>query len=275
MFYVKADLHVHSTYSDGADSVYEVLQKAAHHGVNYVSFVDHDSTMGLGEKQALGAELGIKVIPGIEISAYDFKRKRKVHILGYHYHEQAKHIEALCQPIRERRRQHTLWQIEQLKRVGYRLDQQAIISSALPSLTVYKQHVMNYLTTSAYTSDAYQQLYQSLFKGNGPASGDIEYVDAFDAVKGIVADGGLAVVAHPGQLHSYDIIPELVEVGLGGIERNHPDHTKIDYQHVEELANTYQLIMTGGTDYHGAFGTPITVGSIVSPQIPIERTVNY
>lgn len=272
---MKADLHVHSTYSDGADSVYEVLQKAANHGVNYVSFVDHDSTMGLGEKQVLGAELGIKVIPGIEISAYDFKRKRKVHILGYHYHEQAKHIEALCRPVRERRRKHTLWQIEQLKRVGYRLDQQAIISSALPSLTVYKQHVMNYLTKSAYTSEAYQQLYQSLFKGNGPASGDIEYMDAFDAVKAIVADGGIAVVAHPGQLHSYDIIPELVEVGLGGIERNHPDHTKVDHQHVEELANTYQLIMTGGTDYHGAFGTPITVGSIVSPQIPIERTVNY
>lgn len=262
---MKADLHVHSNYSDGSDDVQTVLKKARENGVTVLSFVDHDSTNGLSEKQALGAEYGIKIIPGIEISAYDFKRNRKVHVLGYHYDSDAKQMEALCQTIRQRRNDHTLWQIEQLKASGYEIDRQAVIDSAYPSNTIFKQHVMRQLTTAPYPSTAYQQLYQRLFKGNGPAAGDITYVDACIAVEAIVADGGVAVLAHPGQLDSYDIIPELIEAGLGGIERNHPDHSANDHQRIEKIAANYDLIMTGGTDYHGEFGKPIEIGSISSP----------
>ena len=88
---------------------------------------------------------------------------------------------------------------------------------------------MQHLTEAVYTSSEYKQLYKSLFKGEGVAAGDIEYIDAFDAVQAIMADGGIAVVAHPGQLNSYDLIPELVEIGLNGIERNHLDHTSEDH----------------------------------------------
>ena len=76
---------------------------------------------------------------------------------------------------------------------------------------------------------------------------------------------GIAVVAHPGQLNSYDLIPELVEIGLNGIERNHFDHTSEDFLRIEALAEKYDLIMTGGTDYHGLYGAAIEVGDIVCP----------
>jgi phosphoribosyl 1,2-cyclic phosphate 1,2-diphosphodiesterase len=264
---MKADLHVHSTYSDGASSVLEVMSLAKQNGVTHISFVDHDTVSGLKEIRRQGAIHGVEVIPGIEISAYDFKRNRKVHVLGYNYHPDAVNIKALCEPILERRNKHSLWQIEQIKAAGYMLDTEEIIESAKPSRTVYKQHIMQYLTKEPYESEEYQKLYQELFKGNGAATGDIMYADVFDAVKAITCDGGSAVVAHPGQLDSYDLIPELVDIGLGGIERNHMDHDSQDIKRVEELAKQYHLFMTGGTDYHGSFGKVISIGNITSPDI--------
>lgn len=262
---MKADLHVHSRYSDGSEYAETVMKLANLQGVTHISFVDHDTVKGLPEVLELGKKYGIKVIPGIEISAFDFKRNRKVHVLGYNYHPKAIHIQAICNPLLKRRQEHSLWQIEQIRAAGYELDIAAIKESAKPSETIYKQHIMHNLTNAAYTSLMYKELYKSLFKGNSVASGDIQYIDVFEAVQAIVADGGIAVIAHPGQLDTYELIPELMEVGLGGIERNHPDHTAEDYQKVEVLAEKYGLIMTGGTDFHGSYGVTIEVGEIVSP----------
>ena len=262
---MKADLHVHSRYSDGSEHAGTVMKQASQRGVTHISFVDHDTVKGLPKILELGEKYGIKAIPGIEISAFDFKRNRKVHVLGYNYQSEATHIQAICNPLLKRRQEHSLWQIEQIRAAGYELDIAAIKELAKPSETIYKQHIMDNLTDATYTSPTYKELYRSLFKGNGVASGDIEYIDVFEAVQAIVADGGIAVVAHPGQLDSYELIPELVEVGLGGIERNHLDHTAKDYQKVEVLAKKYGLIMTGGTDFHGSFGATIEIGDIVSP----------
>ncbi len=133
---------------------------------------------------------------------------------------------------------------------------------------------MKQLTEASFTSREYINLYKMLFKGNGIAAKDIEYVDVFDAVQAIVADGGLAVVAHPGQLDSYELIPELIEVGLGGIELIHPDHNEEDHRRIKELSSKYNLILTGGTDYHGTFGTDIKIGDLVSPSLPANERNN-
>lgn len=268
---MKADLHVHSSYSDSSLTMEEVFQKAKKNDVTHISFVDHDTVAGRAEAERLGELYDITIIPGIEISAYDFKRDRKVHILGYNYNRTARHINELCTPLSERRHEHTLWQIEQIKQAGYTFHVEHVLEAAKPSTTVYKQHVMDQLTDSPYDSAAYQTLYRKLFKGDGPAAGDIIYIDAFDAVKAIVADGGLPVVAHPGQLDSYELIPELVDAGLAGIELHHPDHTNRDRDKVEALAESLGLFMTGGTDHHGSFGSNIEIGAVVSPANPLLR----
>ncbi|AXI10869.1 PHP domain-containing protein [Oceanobacillus sp. 143] len=262
---MKADLHVHSNFSDGSNSVRDAMKQAYDNGITHISFVDHDTVAGLPEVQRQGSEFGITVIPGIEISAYDFKRNRKVHVLGYNYQTEAVNIKETCDQILKRRHKHSLWQADRIRAAGYSLDMDAIIEAAKPSNTVYKQHIMQALTDAAFTAAEYKQLYIKLFKGDGVASGDTTYVDVFDAVRAIIADGGVAVIAHPGQLDSYDLIPELVQIGLGGIERNHLDHSAKDAQKVETLAKQYNLIMTGGTDYHGSFGEAIEIGSISSP----------
>ncbi|WYP28582.1 PHP domain-containing protein [Alkalihalobacillus sp. FSL W8-0930] len=261
---MKADLHVHSHYSDGSDSVEEVLNQAQQQGVTHLSFVDHDTVAGVWEAIERGRRVGIEVISGIEISAYDFKRNRKVHVLGYAFSVAASAIQALCQPLLDRRHAHSLWQMERIAEAGYSVEHKQVARLALPSETIYKQHIMAHLTDAPFSSPSYQTLYRSLFKGDGPAAGDIIYADAFDAVRAIKEDGGLAVVAHPGQLDSYDLIPELVEIGLDGVERNHPDHSSTDHAEIDELARDYDLLLTGGSDYHGSFGTPVTIGSEAS-----------
>lgn len=243
-----------------------VIKKAEKAGLKAISFVDHDTVAGWQEQQEIAETYGIQAIPGIEISAYDFKRQRKVHILGYDFNTEAPAITRLCKDLLELRHRHSLWQMAQIEKAGFHLNAKAVIESAKPSATVYKQHIMAQLTDAPYTSKEYRFLYKSLFKGNGVAAGDIEYVAAEDAVRAIVADGGLAVMAHPGQLDSYELVPELIGAGLGGIERNHFDHSAEDHLKVEKLAHQYGLVMTGGSDYHGAFGTTIEPGDIVSPE---------
>lgn len=250
---LKIDLHMHSTYSDGADTIEELFQKARDKGLTHISIVDHDTTDHIEQAFKVSKEYDIQFIPGIEISAYDFKRKRKVHILGYDF-KQNHHIKALCDRLLQRRHEHSLWQLKQIISAGYDITEEQVMAYVKEGGVLYKQHIMNALTNSPYTSKQYQTLYKSLFKGNGVASGDIDYLDAFGAVKAIGADGGYAVVAHPGQLNSYDIAEELVPYGLKGVESIHPDHNEEQVNRIVKIARDYNLFLTGGSDDHGRYG---------------------
>ncbi|TVT28971.1 PHP domain-containing protein [Salinicoccus cyprini] len=256
---MKVDLHVHSSLSDGSDTYQAVLDQAVRNDVRILSFVDHDMTGTFKKALPYARQLGIALIPGIEISAYDFKRDRKVHVLGYNYDLDAPHIHELCRPLLERRDAHSVWQIEQIRAAGFDVDPKRIRGRLEPGQSIYKQHIMADITDAHYTSDAYKALYRSLFKGQGAASGDIRYIDIHDALRAIRADGGQAVIAHPGQLDSYDLIEETADQ-LDGIEQYHPDHDEADIGRVAELCRKHHLFSTGGSDYHGDFGDKVNVG---------------
>ena len=145
-----------------------------------------------------------------------------------------------------------------------------VAKKASMSGVIYKQHIMHCLIDDHFTTPLYQELYRTLFKGDGICARDIEYVDAVDAVRAIKADNGFAVLAHPGQLDSYDLIPELVRNGLDGIERNHFDHSREDRRKVDQYANEYGLFQTGGSDFHGDYGTAVEIGDLLSPTELLE-----
>ncbi|AKG73561.1 PHP domain-containing protein [Salinicoccus halodurans] len=254
------DLHVHSSLSDGSDSYRKVLEVAKEKDVAVLSFVDHDITATYRPASRVAGEFGIKLIPGIEISAYDFKRNRKVHVLGYDYDLNAENIHELTKPLLRRRHAHSLRQIEQIRAFGVDVDVERIASRLGGAQTIYKQHIMEEITDAPFTSEEYQNLYRKLFKGDGPAAGDIRYIDVKDAIRAVKADGGFAVIAHPGQLDSYAMIEECVEIGIDGIEQFHPDHTAEDFERVQALADRFDLFTTGGSDYHGHFGAKVDVG---------------
>ena len=253
--------------SDGSDTFEQVLEQAAQRGVERLAFTNHDTTAGLTAARELGERLGVQVVGGIEVSAYDFERGRKVHILGLGIEEGAPALAALCGPTLERRHANSLWQLDRLVEAGYEVDVERALELGRASTCLYKQHLMAALTSEPYPSAGYRTLYRSLFKDGGICDRDIDYVDARDAVRVVVEDGGLAVLAHPGQLDSYDLLPDLVECGLGGIERFHPDHTLADHARCAELAVRYRLVCTSGSDYHGRFGRVPHVGFRVPAEI--------
>lgn len=256
----RSDLHVHTTASDGSDTFAEALAQAKGQGVSHIAFTNHDTTAHLDEAIALGADFGIEVIGGVEISAWDSGRKRKVHILGYGLSSESPAIEALCAPVLARRSENSQWQLDRLLEAGLDVDVDRVHAFALASTALYKQHLMAALTDEPYASGAYQDLYRSLFKGEGICVRDIAYVDALDAVRAIVEDGGFAVLAHPGQLDSYALVDDLAACGLRGIEKHHPDHGLADWATCNTLADRYGLVCTGGSDYHGRFGRVPHIG---------------
>lgn len=255
----KIDLHVHSNFSDGKDSVKEVLDLAKKREVEILSFVDHDTILTYSKALSYANQLGIKLIPGIEISAYDFKRKRKVHVLGYKYDLDAPNIKKLTEPLLNRRHLHSLSQIEKIEKYGIDVDIDEVKKTAGPEGVIYKQHIMHAISDDHYTSTKYTTKYRTLFKNSGPASGDIEYIDYIDALQAIKKDNGFAVIAHPGQLHSYELIEDSYEL-IDGIEKYHPDHDDTDYEKIDGLTEQYGFFITGGSDYHGDFGADAAIG---------------
>lgn len=264
---MKGDLHVHTSISDSSFNTEETLKMAKENNVTHIGIVNHDTVRGLKDAIKMGEKLGIKVIPGIEISAYDYKNNRKVHLLGYNFDLEGKNIKEICSPLLERRDENSKWQIRRIMEEGYDLDIRVIKEKSKDSGIIYKQHIMQALIEKHYTDKIYSDLYKRLFKNNGICARDIEYIDVFVALKAIKNDNGIAVLAHPGQLNSYEIIPELVECGLDGIEVNHHAHTEEDKEKVKKYAEKYGLFLTGGTDFHGDYGSiELKIGDIECPK---------
>ncbi len=262
----RADLHVHSRCSDGSRSVGELVTLAAQRGLTAISLTDHDTVSGLPEALAWGIRKGVDIIPGIEISAYDFTGKRRIHLLGYAFDPRAPRIKALCDPLLRRRHVRTGEQIALLEEAGYPLTLREIREEAGEATALYKQHIMAHFMKKGLTDRIYSPLYRELFKGEGLCAGDMEYIDAFEALRAIQADGGLAVLAHPGQQDSFDLIPELARRGLWGLELNHEDNSEEDRALLADLARQYGLALTGGSDCHGDYGSDHELGDILAPE---------
>jgi predicted metal-dependent phosphoesterase TrpH len=258
-----ADLHTHTTASDGSECRAEVARKAAEQGITHLAFTDHDMLVKSERCQDAAARHGVIGIRGIEISAWDPIGGRKAHILGYGFADKdASAIEQLCAPIRAARHTSALVQMERLESYGYVLDRTLISQLTDDSACIFKQHLMAALTSASFESSEYQKLYRQLFKGEGICAQEhISYPDAREAVAAIRQAGGLAVLAHPGEFDNYAFVSYLVDVGLAGIEKYHPRHTRRDEEKVEQLAGAYSLIRTGGSDYHGSFGAPASPGA--------------
>lgn len=270
---IRGDLHVHSRLSDGSYTREEALVLARGLGLSYLSFTDHDTTEGTAEAVALGEALGVTVIPGVEISAWDRRRGRKVHILGYGFDPAAPNIRRLCDPLLDARHGNTLRQWAILREHGYEIGEDEVRTAAGGSPVLYKQHLMKVLLDSGRADGIYGSLYRELFKDGGPAAGDIDYVDVFAALEAVRADGGLAVLAHPGQLDSWDILPELAERGLAGVEAFHESHDAEDCGRARSLARRYGLLVTGGSDDHGDLGSILHLGEVHCPPDLLYRLI--
>jgi len=262
---MRADMHIHSRWSDGSDTIAEIMEELRDCGVTMASVTDHDTTAHLDDLDREARERRIRPVSGIEISAFDPGTGKKAHILGYGF-TSTRSIDTLCAPVLERRAGATAEKIALLAEAGYDVDLETVrIDNGYPK-TLYKQHIMVSLMLRGIADSIYGDLYRTLFKGLGICAGDIEYPDYREAIRCIHEDGGLAVLAHAGQQDLYGEIPIMVREKLDGIEYYHEAHNLADHKKILALSAEYSLFLTGGSDSHGTLGSYHRPGSITAPR---------
>ncbi|MCL2226708.1 MAG: PHP domain-containing protein [Oscillospiraceae bacterium] len=256
---MKADLHMHSTVSDGSDSIEQLIDQAEEKGLDAIAITDHDT---LSHLQQMPASANISVIGGVELSASHRKTGTKAHVLGYGI-KKPEIVMALTLPMLEARNRRSEEQAGILIKSGYDIDLSKI--GRADGKYLYKQHIMDWLYKTGQVTELFGRFYENTFKNGGICDFDIEYIDVFDAVRAIKEAGGLAVLAHAGQQRNFWLVPDLCELGLDGLELNHPSNSAEDKRTISSLADCFGLFLTGGSDYHGRFGQePFGVGDILS-----------
>ena len=244
---MKADMHIHSTVSDGSYTIEEIIQMAKKRGLDGIAITDHDT---LSHSSQIPQENDLKVIAGIEISAFDYEKNFRVHILGYNIKDKEQ-LEKAVHPTLEARHANSLRQIEILNQHGYEIDVDKLQKA--DNRYIYKQHIMDYLVKNKKVDTLFGDFYYRTFKNNGICHFDITYMNPLDAIRAVKDAGGMAVLAHSGQQQNFELIPEFVKAGLDGLELNHHSHSDADRAIIREYAGKYDLFLTGGSDCHGRY----------------------
>lgn len=270
VIYVAADLHCHTKMSDGSTSIDEVIYLAKKRGVNVISVTDHDTFAGSTRAQIFGKRHSVEVISGAEISSFDYKRNRKVHILCY-LCDNPNRLEGLFRQIAESRCKAAKIMMQKVMTL-YPISPEIVSRRAQGSTNIFKQHIMHALMDAGYTDSIYGNLYNKLFHPRvGLAFADAEYPDVREVLERIHDAGGLAVLAHPAVYDSYDLLEELTDIGLDGVEVYHPRNNEGDEERLKKFAISHNLVMTGGTDFHGMYSHNVNpIGTYTTTDDQVE-----
>jgi predicted metal-dependent phosphoesterase TrpH len=215
-------------------------------GVRAFSITDHDSLQAyaaLGEENLSGMEL----IVGLEINTT--YQGGEVHILGYGLPTAHPRLGALLQENRQAREQRVLRMVEQLRGAGYDITPEDVRSQAIPGAALGRPHVAKALIKSGFARTV-DDAFSAFLRCGRPGYVPSLHITPQRAVAEIVAVGGAAVLAHPGRLKKYDLIDELVEAGIVGLEVFYPRHEPGQVAFFREKAREYGLVMTAGADFH-------------------------
>lgn len=259
----KIDLHIHSRYSDGDYKINDLLERLKNNGISTFSIADHDNIKSYYELK--DKEVGeLKYISGVEISTYH--NYTCFHILGYNYHGDIQNLEKLLERIRERRVIRAREMIEKIELKNNLKFNQSDIDKVLSEPSVGKKHVAKMMMENNIGS-SYIDILRNYMTGlHLPTSYRVSVKEACDA---IISSGGIPVLAHPKEYElRYDIdiedyIEELIAAGIRGIEVYNSIHSKEDSERYIKLAHKYNLVMAGGSDFHGETKSKIDVGEIV------------
>ncbi|MCL1903935.1 MAG: PHP domain-containing protein [Oscillospiraceae bacterium] len=274
---MKADLHCHTTLSDGSLGIEEVIAQAKRNQLDCIAITDHDTLSSMSRAAVLGKRYGVDIIPAVEFSAYDGKRNSKAHLICYNP-QKPDRLEGLCLRTCEMRKLRS--KNMSLKVIeNYPITLENIIKYAAGSKAIYKCHIMHALMDYGYTIDLYGSVYEGLFDINDGLCADIvrgeidEYPEVKFVSQLIRSAGGIAVLAHPKVYDNFDLLEELAEGGLiDGVEVWHCSNTPEDNEHILKIAERYDLITTGGSNFHGFYNHyPFPLGHFTTPQESLDR----
>jgi len=242
-----ADLHIHSTHSDGSSTVEELLHRAQKAGLTTISITDHDTTNALEEARSLALGTGIEVVSGVELSTSH--GDAEVHILGYFFDHQSPGLQSYLAHCRTARLRRAERMVEKLNGLNIPLRLESVLEQAGTG-SIGRPHIANALVEEGLTENYYEAF--SRYIGNGkPAYESKDQVTSAEAVDLLAEAGGLSFVAHPGTMIDERLLKELIQAGIDGVEVVHPSHSPDLVKYYRGIVHEYFLLESGGSDYHG------------------------
>jgi predicted metal-dependent phosphoesterase TrpH len=266
------DLHIHTTASDGKYSPAAIVRKAAEIGLKYIAITDHDSIDGIVPAlKAVKAYPGLTLIPGVEIST-DLA-DGEAHILGYFIDYASPDFQKELEKFRDSRLGRGQRMVAKLNDLGIKIDWSRVQQIAGDG-AIGRPHVAQAMLEKGYVK-TFEEAFDKYIGHGGPAYVEREKMTPQEAVKLILSAGGIPVLAHPFTVKDPEsMVVTLKEVGLIGIEAYYKDNAPEQTAVTLKLAEKYDLIATGGTDYHGIDESKeVMMGGVEVPLEAAERLI--
>ncbi len=269
-----ADLHIHTSVSDGHYSPEQVVEHASRLGFAAISICDHDAVEGTERAIAAGNEIGIEVIPGVELSTSVEQTEgsgsggQEIHIIGYFIDWHDEELTKMLDDFRQYRVTRMEKMVEKLNHLGCKIDIDKLTSSA-DTASIGRMHLAQALLTEGYVRDLREAFDRYLAFGK-PAYMEkfkITPKQACDLIKRI---GGIPVLAHPYLFHNDDMVSQLIDDGIMGIEAFYSKMPDRAVQYYIEMARSNNLLITGGSDCH-QYGDYFLMGTVKLPYKYVER----
>lgn len=278
---MKADLHCHTTISDGSLGISDVIRQADRNDVRCLAITDHDSLASLSRSAVLGKRYNVNVIPAVEFSAFDNDRKKKVHILCY-MPAKPDRLEGLC--LRTSTGRMELGKRMAVKVLDkYPITLESILRYSAGSKAIYKCHIMHALMDYGYTTELYGDVYDSIFDAKeGICAAEVVseadfYPDVHFVTTLIRASGGISVMAHPKVYDSTELLEELAaKREIDGVEVWHQSADSAYQEELQKIAAEHGMLTTGGSDFHGFYNHyAIQIGSNLTPEESLGKIINH
>lgn len=268
----RADLHTHSTYSDGSLTPTQLIERAAIRGLEVLALTDHDCTDGIAEAlEAAQKHPRLLIIPGVELST-DLPQE-EVHVLGYFLDWQNLRFQGRLARLRHSRLERGQKMLAKLKHLGIDVSWQRVKEIAGDG-AVGRPHIALAMLEAGYISSL-EEAFDRYLSRNGPAYVEREKITPAEAVQLLTDTSGLPVLAHPRDLQNLEsLLEELKGAGLIGIEVYYQDYDQQTIERLLAIARQHDLLPLGGSDFHGIGGAhERDLGDIPFPFEPVEQLI--
>lgn len=266
-----ADLHIHTHFSDSTSSPDEVIEQAHAAGLDCISITDHDTIDGIKPTMISATKYNIEVITGVELSSEI--QGKDVHVLGYCFDLQDESFVERLTYMQNFRMVRMEKMIKKLQELGINNITMEEVCALAESKSVGRPHLAQLLVEKGWVS-SFKRAFNEFLADDAPAHVGKFKQSPFEAIEMIKAAGGKAVLAHPMLTDVDEIIPQMVDAGLAGLEVHYPHTPKEIFNHYVGLAKKHNLLITGGSDAHGDAKKHTYVGKMKIPYALVEALKN-
>ncbi len=265
------DLHIHSIYSDGTQTPDEIVRIAVRKGLQAIAITDHDTMAGTREALEAGRRAGLEVVPGLELSA--FLNETYLHILGYGMDFNDPALAQGLSRLQIARDERNLKIVNKIRELGFDISMEDVKRLSHIGQTG-RPHIARILVARGAVRNM-TDAFEKFLKKGAPAYFSRFVYTAMEAIRIIKQAGGLAVLAHPVQIdpsfkNFSDLMDELVALGLDGVELYYPTQSAGVRKKIRCVTDRYQLLYTGGSDYHGDIRPGSHLGGGKNARVPLD-----